>query len=185
MLKKECAPVGSRNVMLIASHTELENGLRDIKKNKKGRRREDYKMSAATLHSVRPSSLPLPKTISHSNPAERLALRGTIGAQNARNLSQQQYRASLLIKARPKLASTSSSAGSTTPTTPGGGGFERQVKSLTPERDLKRGKPVRKVSSVRSVVGRGLKVNENERKTSVANNNKLAVAKTKGIKKGG
>jgi len=81
-------------------------------------------MSTATM---RPSSLPLPTTLSHSSPMERLALR------------QQQ---------RAKLTSTSSSAESSSlsssdspadlqPMTPRLGFEHRQVKSLTPERDMR------------------------------------------------
>jgi hypothetical protein len=78
-------------------------------------------MSAVTM---RPSSLPLPITLSHSSPMERLVFR------------QQQ---------RSKLMSTSLSGGSSTtassdasPSDSARFGFEqRQVKSLTPDRDMR------------------------------------------------
>ncbi len=64
-------------------------------------------MSAVTL---RPSSLPLPVKMAVTAAARKP-----------------------MVPQRSKLTSTSSSQGSTTPTTPGSA-YERQVKSLTPER---------------------------------------------------
>ena len=77
---------------------------------------------------MRPSSIPLPTTLSHSNPAERL---------NLRRKGSFHHRSSLILmppssSARSKLTSTSSSL-STDSCSPSS---ERQVKSLTPERDF-------------------------------------------------
>lgn len=117
-------------------------------------------MSAA-VHNARPSSLPLPKTISHSSPAERFAvLRRNKSCAATRNLCVQQkqgyFRSSIIYPGRHerlKLTSTSSSTGSTTPTTPSSGGYERQVKSLTPDRDFLKDADVsiRKVSSSKAL----------------------------------
>ena len=91
-------------------------------------------MSVATT--VRPSSLPLPKTISRSSPAERLKLKSGVNGTSSKENSPNLYRANLLLPThqRVKLSSTSSSTGSSSPTTTPT--YERQVKSLTPERDL-------------------------------------------------
>ena len=76
---------------------------------------------------MRPSSIPLPTTLSHSNPAERL---------NLRRKGSFHHRSSLILmplsSTRSKLTSTSSSL-STDSCSPSS---ERQVKSLTPERDF-------------------------------------------------
>ena len=72
----------------------------------------------------RPSSLPLPKTLSRSSPAERLALRH----KNYSSLI-------LTAHARQKLNSVSSCASSSAESTPTLFS-DRQAKSLTPERDF-------------------------------------------------
>lgn len=140
-----------------------------------------------TITATRPSSLPLPKTLSHSDPAARfLQKRAGLAAGLAAHEG-------LL---RTKLHSTSSTGGSPTPgTSPAGtptanGGVghhfhERQVKSLTPERDahsVRACQPVRKVSSTRALVIRN---NSVKRATSVCgvapkvalnNNNNIVTA---------
>lgn len=129
------------------------------------------KMSVAT--SVRPSSLPLPKTLTRSSPAERFRQKRSESSskENSPNL----YRASLMLPSqqRVKLNSTSSSTGSNTPiTTPT---HERQVKSLTPERDVHKvggaglrssNSAVRKVSASSA---RPLLNTKNNREQSVTN----------------
>eukprot|EP00095_Tigriopus_kingsejongensis_P012174 maker-scaffold345_size201316-snap-gene-1.22 protein:Tk12174 transcript:maker-scaffold345_size201316-snap-gene-1.22-mRNA-1 annotation:"hypothetical protein BRAFLDRAFT_63857" len=126
-------------------------------------------MSVAT--SVRPSSLPLPKTLTHSNPAERF--RQKRSESSSKENSPSLYRANLVLPThqRVKLNSTSSSTGSNTPsTTPT---YERQVKSLTPDREFHKGGPgsrtanpaLRKVSSSKTLLG-------------ARNNRELSVTKT-------
>ena len=101
---------------------------------------------SVTVTATRPSSLPLPKTLSYSDPAARFLQKRaglTIGQVHPVNLLDRR------LTERAKLHSTgSSSSGS-----PAGTPTERQAKSLTPERSLQA--PVRKASSTRTlIVGR-------------------------------
>lgn len=85
-----------------------------------------------SLATVRPSSLPLPKTISHSSPIERFQhlRRNSKDSSKSRNLYHHHRNSLILPPTRTKLTSTSSCSSGSTPT------YERQVKSLTPERDF-------------------------------------------------
>ena len=128
---------------------------------------------STVVQSVRPSSLPLPKTISHSSPVDNLNLRRNSAAI---------FRTSLVFPTkngqRIKLSSTSSSTNSnSTSGSPCGFGYERQVKSLTPDRDFMTVKqPVKRITSFRRQQP-SAKIAENEQNNKVrasAGNEKLS-----------
>jgi hypothetical protein len=148
-------------------------------------------MSAAatsTMVAVRPSSLPLPKTLTHSCPADRLSIPRKRGMtpplrEGSAEIMQGLYRETLQMGLRRKISSTSSgSTGSNTPTSPYVD--QRQVKSLTPDRDAliaaKAVPSIRKASSSRGLNSAARSNNranaENEAKSANVNHNKTANA---------